>query len=310
MAIDTSIEETARTTQVNLNYLLPGPKINRRFVSAGVEVNTGKYGPYPTTIRDGRTIRNHFTFDHHGFQLLDAPTSIADFHDKAEIEAKYQDEVCAHVRDAFGASLVVSQGWMLRTSGNIPTSAPDPNSSSPDAPQKPYRHYGGLQPAAGEVHIDTEPSRQPAYAQLLYAKARPNGPGFTRFIMSSFWRAFSPPPQDCPLAVCDTQSVRDDEGTPNLLWVVDKIPEGEEMFAEMDDDKQLAASIFEHHERHRWWYFSRMDRGEGLLFKFHDSDKEGGRGWRVPHSAFWDESFVGERKVRESIECRTIAFFE
>ncbi|KAK4444720.1 putative ga4 desaturase family protein [Podospora aff. communis PSN243] len=297
------IEATARTTTANLNYLLPGPDINRRFVSAGVEVNTGTYGPYPTTIRDGRTIRHHFTFNKHGFQLLDAPTSITNFHDKTEVEAHYQSEVAAYVKKAFNADFVYAQGWMLRTSGTIPKREEGEGDG-----RKPYRHYGGLQPAAGEVHVDTEPSRQWAYAKRVYERARPEGPGFKRFVMSSFWRAFSGGVQDCPLAVCDAGSVGDDEGVPNVLWVVDKIPEGDDMFKPMDDDAQLAAAIFRHNPDHRWWYFSGMQKDEALLFKFHDSDSS--VGWRVPHSAFWDDSFPETRTVRESIECRTIAFFE
>lgn len=293
------IEETARSVQANLNYLLPGTPINRRFVSAGVEVNTGRNGPYPTTVRDARAIRDHFTLDCQGFRLLDAPTAIRDFHDKAEVEAHYQAEVQRYVQEAYGADLVVPMGWMLRTSGEIP--------EAPKSDQ-PYRHYGGLQPAAGEVHVDTEPGRQPAAAQRAYERARPNGPGFKRFVISSFWRTFSPPPQNCPLAVCDARSVRDDEGTPNVLWVVDKIPEGEAMFAPMDDDgNPLAAAIFHHNPDHRWWYFSNMTRDEALLFKFHDSDRS--RAWRCPHTAFWDASLPGAN-VRESIECRSIAFFE
>ncbi|KAK3326678.1 hypothetical protein B0H66DRAFT_472017 [Apodospora peruviana] len=309
---DDSIEDTVRTTTANLNYLLPdGPSINRRFVSAGVEVNTGKYGPYPTTIRDGRTIRDHFGLDRHGFRLIDAPTTIQNFHDSTEIEAKYQDEVCAHVKAAYGADVVIAMGWMLRTSGNIGKKDPAPNSVPEKG--KPYRHYGGLQPAAGEVHVDTEPSRQLAYAHRLYAtKARPNGgPGFKRFVISSFWRTFSPPPQECPLAVCDARSVRDDEGTPNELRIVDKIPETEEAMLAPMEEAQLAAAIFHHSDGHRWWYFSDMVKDEALLFKFHDSGSRGeGLGWRTPHSAFWDESFRGEANVRESIECRTIAFWE
>ncbi|CAK7220762.1 hypothetical protein SCUCBS95973_004272 [Sporothrix curviconia] len=306
MTVDT-VEDSVRTTQANLKYLLPGTDINRRFVSAGVEVNTGKYGPYPTTIRDGREIREHFVLDRHGFRLLDAPTAIADFHDTAEVEAKYQDEVRGYVQQAYGADLVVPMNWMLRTSAKIvPKKVADKGGKAGDS--KPYRHYGGLQPAAGEVHVDTEPGRQLAAAQAAYAKARPDGPGFKRFIISSFWRTFTPPPQECPLAVCDARSVRDDEGTPNVLWVVDKIPEGDAMFAPMDDDKQLAAAIFRHSPDHRWWYFSRMHRDEALLFKFHDSDRS--VGWRTPHTAFWDDSFGAEANVRESIECRSIAFFE
>lgn len=293
-----SLEDITRTTRANLKYLLDGPKINRRFVSAGVEVNTGRYGPYETTIRDGREIKNHFSFDRHGFQLLDAPTGVVDFHDKTEVEAKYKNEVRDHVQRAFGADFVVPIGWMIRTSGDIP---------KPKESAGPYRHYGGVQPPAGEVHVDTEPNRQLAAAQRAYEKERPNGPGFKRFIISSFWRTFSPPPQVCPLAVCDAQSVGDDEGVPNTLWIVDKIPEGDEMFADMDDEKQLAAAIFRHNPDHRWWYFSGMTRDEALLLKFHDSDRS--VGWRTPHTAFWDDSFP-DANVRESIECRSIAFFE
>ncbi|KAL1888688.1 hypothetical protein Sste5346_009393 [Sporothrix stenoceras] len=302
MTVD--IEDTVRTTQANLKYLLPGPDINRRFVSSGVEVNTGSYGPYPTTIRDGREIRDHFSLDKHGFRLLDAPTAIDDFHDTAEVEAKYKEEVHDYVKKEYNADFVVVNNWMLRTSAAIvpkPAAAKDANGG------KPYRHYGGLQPAAGEVHVDTEPSRQLAAAQAIYSKERPNGPGFKRFIISSFWRTFTPPPQECPLAVCDARSVRDDEGTPNVLWIVDKIPEGDDMFAPMDDDKQLAAAIFRHNPDHRWWYFSRMARDEALLFKFHDSDRS--VGWRTPHTAFWDSSLEGAN-VRESIETRSISFFE
>ena len=35
-------EESVRSVEAQLQYLLPGPAINRRFVSAGVEVNTGR----------------------------------------------------------------------------------------------------------------------------------------------------------------------------------------------------------------------------------------------------------------------------
>lgn len=86
---------------------------------------------------------------------------------------------------------------MLRTSGTIPKKS-TPTSAGGETDGEPYRHYGGLQPAAGEVHIDTEPSRQLAYAKKLHERSRPGGPGFKRFIMSSFWRTFSPPPSRLP----------------------------------------------------------------------------------------------------------------
>jgi hypothetical protein len=262
-------------------------------------VNTGHYGPFPTIIRDGRTIRDHFTLERHGFALIDAPSAVQDVSDNDVVKSVYMDEVARYVQQATGADFVIANNWMMRSSGEI--------ASRQKTSDGPYQHIGGLQPAAGEVHVDTEPSRQLRAAEASYRKARPDGPGFRRFIISSFWRTFSPPPQDCPLAVCDARSVRDDEGTPNVLWVVDKIPQGEAMFAPMDDDSRPAAAIFRHNPDHRWWYFSGMTRDEALLFKFHDSDRSGA--WRVPHTAFWDKSLPGAQ-VRESIECRSIAFFE
>lgn len=90
MAIDTDpLEDTTRTMQANLKYLLDGPKINQRFISAGVKVNTGRYSPYEITICDSRDIKDHFLFNHYGFQLLSTLTKVADFHNKTEIKAKY-----------------------------------------------------------------------------------------------------------------------------------------------------------------------------------------------------------------------------
>jgi len=301
MPVETmDIEASARSVQAQLKYLLPGTDINRRFVSAGVEVNTGKYDAYPVTIRDGRPIRDHFSLESHGFTLLDAPTAIRDFLDLDEVEASYQAEVERHVQQATGADFVWAMGWMIRTSGDVASRQKKRDEGET------YQHRAGVQPPAGEVHVDTDPGRQVAAANRAYAKLRPNGPGYKRFIITSFWRTYSPPPQDCPLALCDGRSVRADEGTPNVLWVVDKIPD--DLFEPMDDaNNPLAAAIFRHNPDHRWWYFSNMVRDEALLFKFHDSAQTGA--WRVPHTAFWDDS-LPNAQPRESIECRSIAFFE
>jgi len=296
------IEESVRSVQAQLNYLLPGTDLNRRFVSAGVEVNTGKYGPFEMTIRDGRAIRDHFSLGSHGFTLLNAPTQVRDFGDTDEVEAKYHAEVERYVQAATGADFVHAMGWMIRTSGDVASR------QKKRAEGEAYTHRAGVQPPAGEVHVDTDPARQEKAAQRAYAKLRPDGPGYKRFLITSFWRSFSPPPQDCPLAVCDGRSVRDDEGTPNTLWVVDKIPD--DLFAPMpvaDADNPIAAAIFRHNPDHRWWYFSNMVKDEALLFKFHDSSRIAP--WRVPHTAFWDSSLPGAQ-ARESIECRSIAFFE
>lgn len=293
------VEEGVRSVEAEITYLLPGNPINRRFVSAGVEVNTGDYAPYRVTVRDGREIREHIRLDTHGFMLADCPTAVGDFYDKAEVDGSYMDEVAKHVAALTGATFVAPMNWMIRNSGEI--------ARYQENREGHYVHQGGVQPPAGEAHIDTEPSRAERQARAIYERVRPDGPGFRRFLYSSFWRTFSPPPQDCPLAMCDARTVRNDEGLANVLYVVDAIPEGEAMFAPMPDEDQPAAAIFHYNPAHRWWYFSNMVRDEALLIKFHDSDQSAA--WRTPHTAFWDASFP-DRKVRESIECRSVAFWE
>jgi hypothetical protein len=286
------------SVETEITYLAPGSFINRRFVAPSREVNTGEYRPYAVTIRDARPRQNEFTLASHGFELKQHQSAVGNFRDKSEVEAKYPEEVAAAIRQWTGADRVATMGWMVRTSGELPKPAPE---------QVGYQHRGGVQPPAAEAHCDSSPDRVDAMAQARYQQHFPDGPPYKRFLYTSFWRTFSPPPQDYPLALCDGKSVGDDEGVPNTLHVVDRIPEREEMLRPMlDEDKRVAAAIFHHNPGHRWWYFSNMNRDEVLLLVFHDSRRV--RPWRVPHTAFRDNSRP-DAHPRESIEFRSIAYF-
>src|SRR5262245_57169007 len=111
------LEASARVVDAQINYLLPGPPINRRFVSAGVEVNTGKYGPFTVKIRDGRTIKEYFRLDTHGFTLAKHSSAVRDFYQKDQVDAFYPAEVSEAVKALTGASFVAVMGWMIRNSG-------------------------------------------------------------------------------------------------------------------------------------------------------------------------------------------------
>ena len=287
-----------RAVDAELLYLAPGPFVNRRFVSPGKEVNTGTYRPYPVKIRDGRQCRERFNLDEHGFVLADHTSSVRDFLDKKEVESVYPDEAAAVVQNLTGADKVVLRCWMVRTSGEI-----EPRETRVEG----YRHQAGVQPPAGEVHVDYAPDTALRLARRTYAQTFPGEPSFKRFMLTSLWRTFSPPPQDWPLAVCDGRSVGADEGTPNTLVVVDEIPDYETMVGDWPPDKLgPSATIFQHNPDHRWWYFSGMNRDEVLLLKFHDSNRR--TAWRVPHTAFFDFSATGANE-RRSIEVRSAAYF-
>jgi hypothetical protein len=296
---DLDAEDKARTTRAMIRYLAEGPFVTRRFVSPGEEHSTGRYEDHEVDIRDARDIRKRIGLHTHGFVLADHVSAIRDFRDKEEVEAGYPAEACELVQWLTGASRVVARGWMVRTSGDLPPKAEKVVG---------YQHYGGVQPPAGEVHVDFTRETAHRVAETTYRQVFPDGPGYSRFMATSLWRAFSPPPQDCPVALCDGRSLREDEGVRNTLHIVDELPSEEEMVRPMEgEDQRIAASVFRYSPDHRWWYFSNMHRDEALLFKFFDSDQSGA--WRCPHTAFRDSSLPGGR-TRESIEFRSIAYFE
>jgi hypothetical protein len=290
--------DQVRTVEARITYLVPGSAVNRRFVAPGAEVNTGTYAPYSVRVRDGRSIKDQFSLDTHGFVLAEHHSRVIDFFDKAQVDAVYPDEVTAAVKRLTGADRVAPLGWMARTSGDL---------SRFQRQTIGYTHKGGVQPPAGEAHVDMTPGRAAAMALDIYQRFFSDGRPYRRFIASSLWRAFSPGPQDWPVAVCEGGSVGPDEGTPNTMFIVDQLPDRAAMLAEIpDEDQAPAADVFTYNPGHRWWYFSNMHRDEVLLFKFYDSDRT--RTWRVPHTAFHDTSFPNP-VVRESIEFRTVAYF-
>jgi hypothetical protein len=294
------VEEDARQAETSIRFVDPGDFVTRRYVRAGAEINTGTYSDHVVTVRDGMPIRDHFQLDVHGFRISSQPTAVKDFHDKDEVDRVYEREVEEHIRQLTGADKVVARGWMLRTSADLSSRAQEKTEN--------YQHTGGIQPPAGEAHVDLNTATAQRMAEFTYKKNFPDGPGFRRFLITSYWRTFSPPPQDVPLALCDGRTSFAGEEKSNTLFVVDEFPVGEALTAPVEGEEvMMAASIFSYSPAMRWWYFSNMTRDDALLFKFHDSDHS--RTWRCPHTAFHDPSFP-DANIRESIEVRSVAFWE
>jgi len=290
--------EQSRSVEVEISYLAPGSHINRRFVAPGVEVNTGNYEKHRVTIRDGRSLRDQFDLDTHGFILAEHKSAITDFFDSEQVDANYPQEVTEVVKQLTGADRIALRGWMVRTSGDL---------SKRRRKVVGYKHQGGVQPPASDAHVDYMPDRAELMADSIYKESFADEKPYSRFIASSLWRTFSPPPQDWPLALCDGSTVGVDEGTPNALVIVDEIPDRETMLGELaDEETAITAAVFRYNPDHRWWYFSNMNRDEVVLLKFHDSDET--RTMRAPHTAFHDPSLLGAN-ARESIEFRTFAYF-
>jgi len=268
-----------------IDYLVSSSLINRRFWAPGKEYNTGTYASYPVTIRNAR-LAGPFTLDEHGFCLAHHRSDISDWQDNYRGDSPYAAQVAEVAKALCGADLVLPMGGMVRSSG----------ATSPV-----------IQPPAAEAHVDFTQSCAERIARNMYAKARPLGPGYRRFIAFSLWRALSSPPQDMPLALCEGRSVGDGEGTRNVKVDVDEIPSGDALFAPIEgEDAMAAATIFHHSPAHRWWYFPDMTANEVIFIKLYDSDHR--TAWRCPHTAFRDHSRPDARE-RRSMEFRAIAYF-
>jgi len=293
-------EPPVETVVAQMDYLVPGSSVNRRFVAAGAEFNTGRYEPRQVHVRNGRQALPRLTLDRVGFTLAKHRSAVSDFFDADEVNRLYPSEVLEVVKHLTGAQRVVPLGWVVRTSGD------------PERLAQQTRGYrmggGGVQPPASDVHVDMCTDRAHRLASRLYQEHAPDGPGYTRFIATSLWRPFSEPPQDWPLAVCDGTSLAPEEGVPNIMVVVDALPDRVAMYGPLEGEADMpAAAVFHFSPSHRWWYFPKMTRDECILLKFHDSDH--GKAWRAPHTAFRDTSAPAAR-IRRSIEFRTVAYFE
>ncbi len=287
MSMSVETKGVGETVTATLNYVAPDSLINRRFVFPGDEVNTGRFEPHRVTIRNARLAAPMPSLDSHGFELFRHKSAVANFRDRAEIDAVYPQEVVAAVKQFTGADMVLPMSYLLRTSGD-------------NAARQ-------IQPPAADVHVDMSWQSAPKTARMVWEQQGKPGRTYRRFICSSFWRTFSAPPQDWPLALCDCNSISQSEGVPNRLIFAESRPTAADMAKPVANEDELpAATIFHYRPYHRWYYFPDMTRDEIVLIKFHDSDH--GRAWFTAHTAFHDESRPGAH-ARESIEFRTVAYW-
>ena len=113
-----------------------------------------------------------------------------------------------------------------------------------------------------------------------------------RFAVINVWRPIRGPVQENPLAVCDAQTIAQDDLVCNDLIYRDRVGE---------------VYVLAYNPQHRWFYFPRMEKHEVMLLKCYDSDARRAR--FTAHSAFDDPTSPSDAPARESIEVRTLAFF-
>jgi hypothetical protein len=278
--LSTSIDEEAalpRTIEADLNYyaLADDPPVKPEFLKLPLETKRMR-------IEDARKTRGDFTLDDHGFQLVDWPTRVRNFRDPEERARVYVPEVNAMLKEITGASKVVTSGiGFIRISDRVG--------------ERPKDTFG----TGNFVHADYSKNAGEFWLRrFVDSEAEAEERLKKRWSIFNVWKIVSRPPQDVPLALCDARSV-----APRDVVHTD--------FTTSDRETgrfSFENATYRHNPSHRWYYFSDMNRDEFLVFRGFDSDPA--RKEAAPHTAFIDPSCPDDAPPRESVEIRSIAFYD
>lgn len=228
-------------------------------------------------IHDIRPIRGEASLDDAGFALLTAPTETPDLHDEASLPQTYYKEAERIVAEATGASRVVVFDHTIR---RREWGAED---RTPGVARQPVtRIHGDYTEASGPQRVRDLMGDE---AAALLER---------RFAIVNLWRPIRGPLHDAPLAVCHAATVAPDDLVGQDLIYRDRTGE---------------IYGLTYSPAHRWFYVPAMQRDEVLLLKCYDSARDG-RARFMPHTSFQDPDAPAGMLPRESIELRTLAFFD
>jgi hypothetical protein len=243
----------------------------------GVPSTNVELDGHPVEVRSLRALATAPTLDREGYALVRRPTALTNFDDAAALKDVYYGECEAIVAEATGASRVVTFDHTIR---RRMAGVADRTTSMPRQP-------------ATRVHNDyTETSGPQRVRDVMGAEAEDLLK--KRFAFINLWRPLRGPVLDTPLAMCDARTVASEDFLPTDL---------------IYRDRRGEIYTVAYNPRHRWYYAPKMTADEALLLKCYDWDRPGVARFS-PHTAFVDPTTPPDAPGRESIEIRTVAFFE
>ncbi|HEY5411670.1 MAG TPA: CmcJ/NvfI family oxidoreductase [Caulobacteraceae bacterium] len=231
---------------------------------------------HPVVIRDARAIAGRLRLEENGFVVVQRPTALKDFSDPAQIKAIYYPEIEALVKSLTGATRVLIFGEIIRTDAK----------GTPDS----------RLPARG-AHVDYDEATVQWWTRDLVGGAEAERLLGHRHMLMNLWRPITTV-EKTPLALCDASTVERGDLNPS------------EIRGGLDDPNRRPMRGFNiaYSPRHRWYYVPRMRPDEIFAFKLCDSDVS--RVQLTGHTAFDDPTSAPDARPRQSIEIRTISFFE
>jgi hypothetical protein len=263
-----------------LNYLSPMPEKPYEYTFArgpGLLRSNAVYEPHSVPIRNMRPIAPVLSLDREGFALVKHTSAVSDFYNEEALRSVYYAEAEGIVAKATGGTRIVVFDHTVRRR------VPGGVDRTPGTPRQPStRVHGDYSTTSGPQRVRDVMG---AEADTLLNK---------RFSIVNVWRPIRGPLRDAPLAVCDAESMVPGD------WVASAL---------IYPDRQGENYAVTYRPGHRWFYVPDMRADEAMLLKCYDS-AEDGRARFVPHTAFIDPTAVTGILPRESIELRTIVFYQ
>ena len=242
------------------NYVEPLPNIPQR-----------NWGDNWETVRldDLRGQEQKFDLEHNAFDTYqNIQSAETEFKDDARIRSIYYPEVEKLLLDNIlnAQRVIIFDHTIRRPTGN----------------RNPVQR----------VHVDQTPMSA-AERVKLHAPEDAEQLLQGRYRIVNVWRPLNGPVMGFPLAVADSQSVRDED----LVPIEHRYPHR---------NGQTAAVRYNPDQK--WYYWSGMKNEDRLLLKCFDSDETVSQYGRVPHTAFVHPKTPEGAVGRESIEVRALVF--
>lgn len=219
-------------------------------------------------IIDARPFAGRLSLDREGFVLLNRPTAVKNLYDEDEIVRAYYPECERLIAAVTGAMRVHAFGHTVR---NAALSAKGNQIKLP----------------ASQAHCDyTAWSAPRLVRRLMGAEAEEllkHG-----FAVIHVWRPIRGPLLRSPLALCNAQSLAEEN---------------------LDPDRFGETYAVTYNPEQRWYYFPKMLADECILMRCFDSARQGAARF-FAHSAFDDPETPDDAPPRESIEVRAFVSFK
>ena len=239
----------------------------------GVAPRNTREETHRVKILDGRAVNDQLSLDREGFVLLHCPTAATNLYDDAEVTSRYYAECERVIREATGASRVVAFDHIAR---NAALSAKG----------------NAIKLPASRVHNDYTAWSAPQRVRDLMGEEAEELLKH-RFAEVNLWRPIRGPLLRSPLALCDAQTLSEE----NLVASDLRYP-----------DRTGETYAVTYNPSQRWYYFPKMQADEAVLIRCFDSAQSGAARFSA-HGAFEDPASPPDAPPRESIEVRTLVFF-